>query len=797
MALHEKIISAIARIRALALLLLTALLPASGTPAAAQQAPVAPGYAGPPAVGSGEEATPRIFEAGPAPSAVEVDGVLEGAEWFGAQVIPLRWEVDPGDNETAPVETTCRLTHDRDNLYLGCEAADPEPGSVRAYVTDRDGIERHDRIVLTLDPFRDARRGYVFGISALGVQYDALFDQQGQNFQGGGNPRHDPSWDAIWSSAGRLTETGWAVEAAIPFRSLRFPEDSGDRPWGILVSRFWPRSTEVELRSAPLDRDDACVLCQADRLTGLDGISPGRNVQLSPTFTASRSDEAEEGSSGLVPGSVSADPGLDLRWSPTPELALNATVNPDFSQVEADAAQLDVNRNFALFFPEKRPFFQEGADVFRTPVRAVFTRTVVDPIGGGKVTGKSGPYALGAILVRDEVNSLLLPGPQGSSSVVFEEPVTTAVGRARRDVGASSTVGGLVVAREGEGYHNRVAGADAFIQPWPSVTGRFQYLRSWTRYPAEVGDALAEESGPSAPAAGPVGSGFWGQAFQGRLRYQDREWTVSSDLRYRGERFRADAGFQPQVGVRGGNASVERVLRGGRDRWFSRLSFQVGTWGNQEIDGPLLNGGLWLGLQYRGPLQTRLTWFPNFFREGFAGEEYGMTTHYFNAGVRPWGSVGLEVQGQLGDAVDFANARKASQITLSPTLDLRLGRRTSLELSHRFQRLATADADREILEAHVSEARAVYNFSTRAFVRAILQHRLTDRNPAVHADPVSTRARSLFTQLLFSYKVNPQTLLFLGWTDDRAGESELSTRALSLEPRGRTFFLKVGYAWRP
>ncbi|NIP56485.1 MAG: hypothetical protein GWM92_00125, partial [Gemmatimonadetes bacterium] len=586
-------------------------------------------------------------------------------------------------------------------------------------------------------------------------------------------------------------------EAAIPFRSLRFPEDSGDRPWGILVSRFWPRSTEVELRSAPLDRDDACVLCQADRLAGLDGISPGRNVQLSPTFTASRSDEAEEGVSGLAPGSVSADPGLDLRWSPTPELALNATVNPDFSQVEADAAQLDVNRRFALFFPEKRPFFLEGADVFRTPVRAVFTRTVVDPIGGGKVTGKSGPYALGAMVVRDEVNSLLLPGPQGSSSLVLEEPVTTGVGRLRRDVGASSTVGGLVVAREGRGYHNRVAGADAFFQPWPSVTGRLQYLRSWTRYPAEVADALAEESGPAAPSESPVGSAFGGDAFQGRLRYQDREWTVSSSLRYRGKRFRADAGFQPQVGVRGGNASVERVFRGGRDRWFSRLSAQVGTWGNQELDGALLNGGLWLGLQYRGPLQTSVTWFPNFFREGFAGEEYGMTTHYFSAGVRPWGSVGLEVRGQLGDAVDFANARKASQITLGPSVDLRLGRRTSLDLSHRFQHLATAEEGREILAAHVSEARVVYNFSNRAFVRAILQHRLTDRNPAAHDDPVSTRARSLFTQLLFSYKVNPQTLLFLGWTDDRAGDSELPSRALSLEPRGRTFFLKVGYAWRP
>ncbi|HSR41021.1 MAG TPA: hypothetical protein VLL48_02585, partial [Longimicrobiales bacterium] len=431
------------------------------------------------------------------------------------------------------------------------------------------------------------------------------------------------------------------------------------------------------------------------------------------------------------------------------------------------------------------------------PIRALFTRTVVDPIGGGKVTGKAGAYALGAMVVRDEVNGLRLPGPQGSSSLLLEEPVTTAAGRVRRDLGASSTVGGLVVAREGTGYHNRVAGADLFVQPWPSVTGTFQYLRSWTRYPGEVGDALAEESGPGAPARSAVGSGFWGDAFYGQLRLQNREWIVNSDLRYRGDGFRADAGFQPQVGVRGGNASVERIFRGGRDRWFSRLSFQVGTWGNEELDGPLLNGGMWLGVDYGGPFQTSFWYYPNFYRQGFAGEEYGMTTHYFGASMSPWGSVGLGLDGTVGDAVDFGNARKAHEISLSPTLDLRLGRRTSLELSHRFQRLATADAGREILEAHVSEARAVYNFSNRAFVRAILQHRVTDRNPAVHDDPVSTRTRSLFSQLLFSYKLNPQTLVFVGWTDDRAGESELPTRELSLEPEGRTFFLKVGYAWRP
>jgi hypothetical protein len=724
-----------------------------------------------------------------------VDGVLEPDEWTGVPTIPLPWEVNPGHNEPAPVETACRVAFDADNLYLGCEAPDPDPTSVRAWITDRDGIAGHDRIVFTLDPFRDSRRGFQFGISAQGVQFDALFNQQGSSSQGG-DAQRDPTWDAIWSSAGRITSEGYAVEAAIPFGSLRFPEDGGDDPWGILVSRFRPRSSRVELRSAPLDRDEACVLCQADDLAGLVGIAPGGNVQLAPTFTASRSDSPGESPGELEAGPATADPGLDLRWSPSPELAINATVNPDFSQVEADAAQLDVNQAFALFFPEKRPFFQEGADVFETPIRALFTRSVVNPSGGAKVTGKMSDYVVGALVVRDEVNNLLLPGSQSSSSLHLDEPVTTAVGRLRRDVGASSTVGGLVVAREGRGYHNRVAGADAFLQPWPSFTARLQALRSWTRYPDTVASALAGGGG-AGPSVAPVSETFSGHAVQGQLRYQSREWILNSDLRYREGGFRADAGFQPQVGIRGGNASVERIFRSGGGRWFDRLSAQVGTWRNEEIDGQLLAGGIWTGLAYSGPLQSSFTYFPNFFREGFAEEEFGMTTHFFSARLRPWGGVGLRVSGELGDAVDVANARKAGQVRLTPSLDLRLGRRTSLDLSHRFQRLETADAGLEILTAHVSEARAAYNFSNRAFVRLIAQHRLTDRNADVHESAVPTRTRSLFTQLLFSYKVNPQTLVFLGWSDDRAGASDLPARELSLEPRGRTFFLKLGYAWRP
>jgi hypothetical protein len=310
-----------------------------------------------------------------AESTIRVDGALDEAAWTSAMRLSLPFETSPGDNTPARAETRCHVTYDDANLYLACEAFDPDPASIRAFVTDRDDVDEHDRVGFTIDPFNDTRRAFEFGITALGVQSDGVFDQQ-QGWT-------DRSWDAIWTSAGRITDSGYIVEAAIPFRSLRFPSSAGIQTWGIFAWRQWPRSEAVEFRSMRLDRNNSCMLCQANLATGFQGISPGVNLELVPTITSSRTDSRDEfPTDPLARGSLDAEPGLDLRWGITSDLTVNTTVNPDFSQVEADVAQLDVNNRFALFFPEKRPFFLEGADFFSTPLRAVFTRTIADPLVG-------------------------------------------------------------------------------------------------------------------------------------------------------------------------------------------------------------------------------------------------------------------------------------------------------------------------------------------------------------------------------------------------------------------------------
>lgn len=719
---------------------------------------------------------------------ISVDGELTDAGWADALVIPLLFEVRPAENGPARMATECRMAYDDQALYLGCVAEDAEPDAIRAFVVDRDGIDGHDRVILTLDPFNDQRRAFQFGISALGVQYDTVLAQQGTGGPDSGPDTEpvDPSWDAIWSSAGRITDRGYVVEAAVPFDALRFPRTDGPATWGLYLSRWWPRSENAEFRSVPWNRDDSCVLCQSDALRGLRGIAPGTNLQVTPTFTASRSEARADGDAGLVAGATQESFGMDAQWGLTTNMTLNLTVNPDFSQVEADVAQLDVNTRFALFFPEKRPFFLEGADIFGTPIQAVFTRSISDPVAGGKVTGKFGPHALGALVARDAVTNLIFPGSEFSRGTSIDAPVTAAVARYRTDVGGSSTVGGLVTAREGGGYSNRVGGVDAFYRPLSQLTLQGQFLRSRTEYRPDVARTFGQPDGA-----------FGGNAAALRANWASRGWLISSEYSLTDPGFRADAGFVPRAERRGGSANVIRRWWGGSDDWYTQFRLQAGVWDQRDYDGNPLAAGYWFGLHYFGPGQTFVGIWPNLnMREHVGVRTFdGLWQVYYNVSTAPTGALSLSVNGDVGPQVDFANLRTAHQVTVAPQVGLRVGRNVQFELRHTYQRM-DADAGR-VFAANLSQFRAVYNFSPRSYVRAIVQYRQTDREAARYREPVDRRSRSVFTQLLYSYKLNPQTVLFAGYSGDRDGLVDPDGRHVPLTERGRTLFLKLGYAFQP
>ncbi|MGH9379573.1 MAG: DUF5916 domain-containing protein [Thermoanaerobaculia bacterium] len=700
---------------------------------------------------------------------ITVDGVLDEAAWQTVEPISLPWEWFPADNAAAPVDTEVLLAYDSERLYVAFRAHDPDPARIRARFADRDIPFDDDTVGFMVDPFGDRRRALQFRVNPLGVQMDAINNDVEQT--------EDFSWDAIWESAGRITDTGYVVEVALPFRQLRFPRTTGAQTWGFLAMRDYPRSLRHRMRSIRTDQNRECLVCQFQQITGLEGMTTGRNLEVNPTLTGLGTEARPAPATEFETVDESLEPGLFVDWGPVPSLSLSGTVNPDFSQVEADAAQLDVNTRFALFFPEKRPFFLEGADLFETRLPLVFTRTVGDPEGGLKLTGKEGAHGFGAFVARDRINNLILPGPESSDLASVDDDLTSGVLRWRRDVGEASALGLLYTGREGSEYSNHVLAGDGVYRFTDSELVRFQLAGSVSRYPDELETSTEL----------PQGS-FDDYALALNFTHDSRDWLAFASYDDYGPGFRADSGFLPQVGVRAAQAGVERQWRGSEEDWFSNLFLFFGVDGLQEHHGNWNEWGSDLVFVYLGPLQSQ-------FEIGLApNQEFfdGVTYHNFRQSVsgllRPSGAALLELDVNWGETIDFANSRQADFVTVSPSLELKLGRRFQSELSYDRQVLDVAAG--RLFTLDLAQTRVLYHLNRRAFFRAILQYRDLHRNLEVYTFPVDETEESLLTQLLFSYKLNARTALLAGYSDGHLG-----TDAFDLTQTDRTLFLKLSYAW--
>jgi hypothetical protein len=736
----------------------------AGPAIAAQELPPAPAY--------------DIFLAtGP----ITVDGILDEPDWSLGQEIPLSWEVLPGDNIPPPVETTCRMVFDTATLYLSCRAHDPEPERIRAHLADRDDRVRtiqDDHVVFLLDPFNDERRGFEFRVNALGVQMDAVLARS--------EGIEDFAWNAVWYSEVRRTEDGYDVEVGIPFASLRFPQTEGPQTWGLVIDRSYPRSVRHRMRSAPTDRNTTCLLCGANKITGFQGIEPGGSVEVIPTLTGRRDETREPFPGGeLTPsddvGDLGFDPdvGLDLRWGITTALSLNGTLNPDFSQVEADVAQLAENQRFALFYPETRTFFLEGADFFATPIQAVFTRSIVDPNWGAKLTGKEGANAIGVFGARDATTQLLLPANQGSRQTELEQVADNAVVRYRRDLGASSNAGVLYTGRWGDGYQNHVYGVDLFHRFTPSNSLRAQYLGSTTEYPDSVATAFGQPEG-----------GFTGYGLFAEAAHNSRNWAATARYSTLTTDFRADGGFIPRVDTRIAYGELGRIFWAPAQSWYTRIEIAALFSRTEDTGGTLTDQQAGGRITYEGPLQSELVISPTKRKLLFGGTLHDLDRLEGSFEIRPSSGATFLAGYRVGDFVDFRNNRKSFGLSLTPGAQLYLGKAVSLRLQHTHQRLRWEG--NAVFTANLSEARVVYYLSRRAFVRAILQYNLTERDPDLYVNPIDERSESLFTQFLFSYEVTPQTVVYVGYSDAYQGSEEFD-----IEQRERSIFIKLGYAIRP
>lgn len=722
---------------------------------------------------SAQKQEARSYTVHSATSEIKVDGVLNEPAWENAATGDLPYEWLPGDNIPAPVDTEFLVTFSQSHLYIGMRCFDSNPAQIRAHLMDRDDTDiliQDDHISILIDPFNDERRGFQFRVNPLGVQADANFSEL-EGYE-------DFSWDAIWDSAGKITDWGYAIEIAIPFNQLRFPAGSDIQTWGFSMERSYPRSVRHRMTSHRRERNRNCLLCQMNKITGFQGMKTGLNLEIDPTLTANRTDSRDNLPDGkMIAGDENIDPGVTFRWGITPNLILNATLNPDFSQVEADVAQLEVNTRFAIRYPEKRPFFLEGADFFLTPIEAVFTRTVADPEGGLKFTGKIGRNAFGIFGTYDNINNFLIPSNQGSRSASNDQNITGGVFRFRRDVGQNSAFGVLYTGRNGSDYFNHVAGVDGFFRLSSTKTLSFQLLHSETDYP----QSTAWDFGQKEEA-------FSGNALNINFTHNSRDWLYAFSYRDFSPDFRADFGYVPRVDIRRASGTLGRTFWGTRDDWFSRITFQVNGYALYDYDNQLTDRHFDLHTIYMGPLQSTAIIALINDREFYAGENYDLNSGVLFTEIKPASGLRFSLTGIYGDAVDYNNARKAGSVVLNPFAELSLGRHLNINLQHNFQRLAQ-EGDK-IFHANLSQLRLIYNFNVRTFVRLILQYLDISRSVDLYVFPVTPKTQTIFTQFLFSYKLNPQTVLFIGYSDNSLGYT-----GIDITQQNRTFFMKIGYAW--
>jgi len=371
---------------------------------------------------------------------------------------------NPHDGEAVSEPTDAYLGYDQKNLYVVFVCFD-DPNQVRARMSVREDIHDDDQVEIILDTFHDRRRAYMFQTTPLGVQWDAIWTEASREEQTLGH--FDTSFDTVWDSRGKVTDRGFVVWMAIPFKSLRFPT-SKSQEWGIILYRGITRKSEDSFWPY-LSRRIQGRLGQAATLYGLEGISPGRDIEIIPygLLRGYRAlDTRDPGNPYFQHADMQGQPGMDAKFVLQDHFTIDLTANPDFSQVESEDPQITVNQRYAVYFPEKRPFFLENEDFFRTPMDLFFTRSIGDPSAGIRLTGKDGPYSVGLMTTDDRSPGLAVPDYSQYSGMRSYFTVA----RVSRDIFRQSTVGALYTDWEcpTTGEFNRVGGIDTTFKLNPA-----------------------------------------------------------------------------------------------------------------------------------------------------------------------------------------------------------------------------------------------------------------------------------------------------------------------------------------
>ncbi|HET7250815.1 MAG TPA: DUF5916 domain-containing protein [Gemmatimonadales bacterium] len=737
-------------------------------------------------------------------AAVKIDGVLDEPVWRQAALLTGFSMYRPADGRPAADTTEVLVWYGPDAIYFGIRAFEAHGNVIRATLANRDNIDADDKVQILLDTYDDHRRALLFAVNPLGVQEDGVWSDGVEAAAGGpqAGGRYDATIDLnpdfVYESRGRLTTFGYEVEIRIPFKSLRY-QSTDPHTWGIQVDRVTQHSG-YEDTWAPAIRASASFLIQSGKLTGLTGLHRGLVMDVTPEFTT-KVNGTPRPSSYLY--TTEPDVGGTLRWGVTENLSLNATANPDFSQVEADVGQVTANARFPLFFPEKRPFFLEGLEQYDSPNRLIYTRRVVQPIAGGKLTGKIGTTNVAYLAAVDDQ----------SQSFTSSNPIYNLL-RVRRDLGASSTAGLVYTDREDGSDYNRVAGTDVRLI-WRKIWfSQVQVVGSWTRDPG-----------------GSRSGSIWDFTLYDRT---GRAYGNHAEIIAVSPDFRASSGFVPRT-------DYVQTLFFNRFSWYGKpgsaieqLSTYVGLnplWHYDEflhfkssIEGGVSNTwtanlrGGW-GVTANGSIQQQR--FDSLAYIGYATDSAGtpfVKPHglYDLIGANttistPNRAVAGSVSAGYGAVPIFAEAAKGLELDAEATITWRPTQSLRVDALWTHQRITRSRDGSAFSTANIPRLKLEYQLTRAIFFRYVGQYFAQQRralvDPRTGVPLVLDSAAQLRVgpaggsvvndfrnDFLFSYRPTPGTVFFFGYGTSL--DEPDAFRFQGLHRTGDGFFIKGSYLFR-
>jgi len=753
---------------------------------------------------------------------INIDGELDESSWQEALNVSLDIVNSPWNNLPSPIKTEAKLIENGNYLYVAFIAYDPEPEKIQGFLGDRDTKWFDDIVGIKLDTHNNRRLNYEFFVNPFGVQNDATFNEI--------TGKANTLWDGIWQSYGKLTPQGYQVEIAIPYNILNFEENGLEKKWAIELVRSYPRETRLRISHIALDRDNPCWLCQYPEAIGFANAETGNNIRLTPAITASNNQSRDiYDSNDDWHDENDIDAGIDLRWGIDANTSLNATLNPDFSTVEADAGQLSINTTFSLFYDEKRAFFLDNIDYFDSNYDLVYTRNIADPDYGAKLTGRVDEHSYGVFITNDTETNFIMPGNLSSDIASLEQESHSTALRYRYDHNEDLSVGLISTLRKSDNYHNYVAGFDAKYRLTESNIIKAQILSSQTQYPDDLYKSfcLADECNNQTPTDCSFGNcayseqvnrsniegAFSDQAIKLDFNHDSEYWSLYLSHQDIGKNFRADLGYMPKVDVKKEQAKVTYNFYGAPDSLWQTANLS-GQWHlinneNNEfveqsiqsifsLDGPkqsyfelLLTHAEKVGLRQD---DSKLDIDGNTKR--FTENQLNL---YSKAHLSPRTYLSLDII--LGDKIDYNNDRLGDIQQAAINFTWNITNHLELDITQTYSKLdaapvkvnTTTKGD-SVYSANLTDLRLSYQFDVQSYLRLSLVYTDIDRN--VNNNPyinVSEKNKNLATQLIYAYKLNPQTVFFLGYSDNSYQDDYLD----ELSREERTFFSKISYSWMP